>query len=81
MRVFELLEAAPHVGRKKIERVNLVAAAHRVNIMRPIGSLSARSREWLIAQLPPLQIPSSKFEPVWCPDPEMRLSERKPVCP
>lgn len=61
MRVFELLEAAPHVGRKKIEQINVAAAWHGVNLMREIGCLSERSRSWLIHQLPPLQAQYGRF--------------------
>lgn len=54
MRTAEFLEAVPAIGRKKIERLNVRAARADVNLMRPLGRLTERQREWLIAAaLPP----------------------------
>lgn len=47
MRAFEVLELAPGIGRRKIERLNVRCARAGVNLMRPLGALTDRQREWL----------------------------------
>jgi hypothetical protein len=47
MRAFEVLELAPGLGRTKVARLNVRAAKVGVNLMRPLGNLTERQREWL----------------------------------
>ena len=57
IRLFELLEAAPHVGRVKTRRLNMIGARQfpPINLLAPIGELSERQREWVVERLPALQ--------------------------
>ena len=51
LRTFELLEAAPKIGQKKLRKLNMAAAAAGVNLFRPLGMQSERSRVWLAERL------------------------------
>ena len=48
MRVFEFLEAVPWVGQKRIRDLNVAAVWAGVNMMKPVGALTARQTEWLL---------------------------------
>jgi hypothetical protein len=56
VRVFELLEAMPYVGRTTTRRLNAKGMQQwpGVNLLAPLGELTERQRQWLIEQIPVL---------------------------
>lgn len=65
MPVFELMQLTPRYRRMRtvedrgqdlaLRRLNMAAAHHNVNLFTPLGELTPRQREWLIAALDPAQ--------------------------
>ena len=54
MRVFEVLELAPGIGRERTARLNVRAARVEpipVNLMREVGRIGERTRRWVIDAL------------------------------
>lgn len=43
-------------GRARVARLNLRAAAENVNLLRSLGELTPRQREWLVEHLPELVV-------------------------
>lgn len=49
--VHEFLDWVPGFGERRLRKLNMVAARSGVNLFTPLGELSPRQREWLIAAI------------------------------
>jgi hypothetical protein len=65
MRVFEFLEAVPHVGRRRVRDLNVAAVWASLNLMKTVGELTERQTEWLICNALPAKARPESIRPRW----------------